>query len=463
MNVMKYPDDTIAAISTPMGQGGIGIVRISGSGALRIADTLFKHKKKGAPSHLDSNRLQYGYIFDPAKNEPVDEILLSVMRSPHSYTREDVVEMNCHGGMVAVKKVLELVLARGARLAEPGEFTKRAFLNGRISLTQAEAVLDLITAKTEESMRIAAEQLDGGLADRLETIRNDLLALCSLVEAHIDFPEDEIEPIPYEKLITQATMIMEDIDTLSRTFQAARFFREGLKVVIAGRPNVGKSSLLNTLLQKDRAIVTEIPGTTRDEIEEYISINGLPIRITDTAGIRHSDETVEKEGIQRSLRALEIADFIIALIDGSEPLTIEDKDMLSKASKKHAVIAINKADLQSVASLEPVIATGKPYLRISALTGSGIEELKTVLFNENLKDWKEERTGVIITNIRHKQALDQASAHMEQARTCCVDNQPMEIIAIELRDALDAIGEVTGIVTSEDILNKIFNDFCIGK
>lgn len=458
---MNYLDDTIAAISTPIGQGGIGIVRISGPGALRIADTLFQHKKKGPPSHMDSNLLQCGYLIDPAGNQVVDEVLLSVMRSPHSYTRENVVEINCHGGMIAVKKVLELVLSQGARLAEPGEFTKRAFLNGRISLTQAEAVLDLITAKTEESMRIAAEQLEGGLAKRLDTIRNDLLELCSQVEAHIDFPEDEIETIPYEKLMTQTNRIKDTIDTLSRTFQDARFFREGLKVVIAGRPNVGKSSLLNALLKKDRAIVTEIPGTTRDEIEEYISIRGLPIRITDTAGIRQSDETVEKEGIRRSLRALERADFIIALIDGSEPLTSEDRDMLSKVSEKHAVIAINKADLRTV--VEPMQATAKPYLRISALTGEGIEELKTVLFNENLKDWEEERTGVVVTNIRHKHALDQASAHMEQANTCITGNQPMEILAIELRDALDAIGEISGMVTSADILNKIFNAFCIGK
>ncbi len=460
---MNYLDDTIAAISTPIGQGGIGIVRISGPGALRIADTLFQHKKKGLPSHADSSLLQYGYVIDPAGNRVVDEVLLSVMRSPHSYTRENVVEINCHGGIIAVKKVLELVLAQGARLAEPGEFTKRAFLNERISLTQAEAVLDLITAKTDESMRIAAEQLEGGLAKRLDTIRNDLFELCSLVEAHIDFPEDEIETIPYEKLMTQTNRIKIDIDTLSRTFQDARFFREGLKVVIAGRPNVGKSSLLNALLKKDRAIVTEIPGTTRDEIEEYISIRGLPVRITDTAGIRQSDETVEKEGIRRSLRALERADFIIALIDGSEPLTAEDRDMLSRVSEKHAVIAINKKDLRTVVSLEPVQATAKPHLLISALTGDGIEELKTVLFNENLKDWKEERTGVVVTNIRHKHALDQASVHMEQANACFTGNQPLEILAIELRDALDAIGEISGIVTSADILNKIFNDFCIGK
>jgi tRNA modification GTPase len=263
--------------------------------------------------------------------------------------------------------------------------------------------------------------------------------------------------------MTQTNRIKDAIDTLSRTFQDARFFREGLKVVIAGRPNVGKSSLLNALLKKDRAIVTEIPGTTRDEIEEYISIRGLPVRITDTAGIRQSDETVEKEGIRRSLRALERADFIIALIDGSESLTAEDRDMLSKISEKHAIIAINKADLRTVVSLEPVQATAKPYLHISALTGDGIEELKTVLFNENLKDWKEERTGVVVTNIRHKHALDQASAHMEQANTCITGNQPLEIFAIELRDALDVIGEISGIVTSADILNKIFNDFCIGK
>lgn len=460
---MKHFDDTIVAISTPVGQGGIGIVRISGPGAIRIADALFQPKKKAQPSHANANRLQYGHIVDPASRRAVDEVLVAIMRSPYSYTREDVVEINCHGGMISVRKILEIILDQGARLAEPGEFTKRAFLNGRISLTQAEAVLDLITATTEESMKIAAEQLEGGLADRLEDIRNDLFGLCSFVEAHIDFPEDEIESLADKGIVKRIAETKRAIDQLSKTFREARFFREGLSVAIVGRPNVGKSSLLNAFLQKDRAIVTEIPGTTRDQIEEYVNIKGLPIRITDTAGIRQSDQTVEREGIRRSLRALETADFIIALIDGSEPLKDEDHELLSKIRGKHAVIAINKADLQEVISLEPMLAAGKPFLRMSALTGEGIEDLKSLIFNENLKDWKEERTGVVVTNIRHKQALDQASSHLEQARVCMTDNQPLEILAIELRDALDSIGEITGMVTSEDILNKIFNDFCIGK
>jgi tRNA modification GTPase len=460
---VNHFDDTIAAISTPVGQGGIGIVRISGPGSVRIADALFQPRKKSQPSYANTNRLQYGHIIDPASGKAVDEVLVAFMRSPYSYTREDVVEINCHGGMISVRKILEIILDQGARLAEPGEFTKRAFLNGRISLTQAEAVLDLITAKTEESMKIAAEQLEGGLADKLEDIRNDLFELCSLVEAHIDFPEDEIDPLAGRGIAERLVETKRAIDQLSKTFREARFFREGLSVAIIGRPNVGKSSLLNAFLQKDRAIVTEIPGTTRDQIEEYINIKGLPIRITDTAGIRHSNETVEREGIRRSLRVLETSDFIIALIDGSEPLTDEDHEMLSKIRGKNAVIAINKTDLQEVISLEHMPAAGKPYLRISALTGKGIEDLKSVILNENLKDWKEERIGVVVTNIRHKQALDKASSHLEQALTCMTDRQPLEILAIELKDALDSIGEITGIVTSEDILNTIFNDLCIGK
>jgi tRNA modification GTPase len=460
---MIHLDDTIAAISTPAGQGGIGIVRMSGPQSLSIAEKIFQPKRKGRISDARSHSLVYGTMRDPADGNTIDEVLVSVMRSPNSYTKEDVVEINCHGGMISVKKMLEAVLSCGARLAEPGEFTRRAFLNGRINLAQAEAVLDLISAVTGESQRLAVEQLRGRLSERLAEIRTSLLESCALSEAYIDFPEEEIDAITMEQLAEKLEGIKSEAEKLSGTFQEARFFREGLSAAIVGRPNVGKSSLLNALLKKDRAIVTEFPGTTRDIIEEYLNIDGLPVRIIDTAGIRRSDEAVEKEGIRRSLDAIEQADFIIAVLDGSGPAKKEDSELLEKIEGKNAVIAVNKSDLPQEISLENLPSSGRQYIHISALTGEGIEELKAVLLRSNLKNWREEREGVVVTNIRHKAALDKSCSALERALEILREKGPLEIFSIELREALDSIGEITGTVATEDILNKIFNDFCIGK
>lgn len=460
---MNYFDDTIAAVSTSVGQGGIGIVRISGAQSIEIAGRIFKSKKPVRLSNAKPYSILYGHIIDPGNDNVIDEVLVSVMRSPNSYTKEDVVEINCHGGMISVKRILEIIIGQGARLAEPGEFTKRAFLNGRINLTQAEAVLDLINAKTDESLRVALEQLKGGLSERLFEIKNDLIGVCAFVEAYIDFPEDEIETKTNDQMKKQLTDIRQEIEHLSRTFQEARFFREGLSVAIVGRPNVGKSSLLNAMLKKDKAIVTEIPGTTRDLIEDYLNINGLPIRIMDTAGIRNSYETVEKEGIKRSLNAIDNADFIIAMFDGSEDMTEDDIELLEKIRDKNAVIAVNKSDLPQRIPIDIIQRSGKQYLYISAKTGNGLEDLKSLIFNSNLKDWKEKREGIVVTNLRHKQALDRASSSLERAVGLLSGKQPLEIFSIELRDALDSIGGIIGTVTTEDILNKIFSDFCIGK
>lgn len=460
---MHFEDDTIAAVATPVGQGGIGIVRISGPKSMEIAGRLFSPKKKITLSEVPSRLLVYGHIIDPADKDMVDEVLVTVMRAPHSYTWEDSVEIHCHGGMVAVQKVLEAVLAEGTRLAEPGEFTRRAFLNGRISLDQAEAVLDLISARTGESLRIAVEQLRGGLSERLSGVRERLIGIRALIEAYIDFPEDEIEIKEDQDMISQIREIRQELVQLSQTFQEARFFREGLSVAIVGRPNVGKSSLLNALLQKDRAIVTEIPGTTRDLIEECLNINGLPVRVIDTAGIRESHELVEQEGIRRSLQALEQADFVVAMIDGSQPLNDHDREVLERIRGKQAVIAISKADLPSRVSLENIREYGKQYTRISAVAGTGLEELKTIIFTSHLKDWKEEREGIVVTNLRHKTALDQASASLARALEMFPGNRPLEVVAIELREAADQVGSVIGAVTTEDVLDRIFNDFCIGK
>jgi tRNA modification GTPase len=459
---MLPKEDTIAAISTPVGQGGIGIVRMSGPQVFEIIDKIFRPKRSGRPSGASSNMLLYGHIIDTDKEKEIDEVLVSLMRNPNSYTREDVVEINCHGGMISVKRVLETLLRHGARLAEPGEFTKRAFLNGRIGLTEAEAVLDLIHAKTNESMKMAVEQLRGGLAEQIDGIRSSLMEICALVEAYIDFPEDDINVKTNKQLVLQLETIKREIEQLSGSFQEARFFREGLSVAIVGRPNVGKSSLLNALLKRNRAIVTDFPGTTRDQIEEFININGLPVRITDTAGIRNSSEAVEKEGIRRSLDAINSSDYIIAMFDGSEPLTEEDFELLDKIADRNGILAINKSDLPSGISFSDIKKYRTTHLLISALTGDGLENLKSAVFNSNLKNWKEEREGVVVTNIRHKVALDRAALALEGAINS-VDKQPLEIFAIDLREALDNIGEITGVVTSDDILNKIFSEFCIGK
>jgi len=459
---MNLPDDTIAAISTPMGQGGIGIVRLSGPRALQIAHSVFRPGSGRSVADSSTFTLACGHVID-AEGRPVDEAVCSVMRGPRSYTREDVAEINCHGGPVAVRTVLELVLASGARLAEPGEFTKRAFLNGRISLSQAEAVMDLISARTGEGMRIAAEQLRGGLSRRLTLIRESLLNEVSRMEADIDFPEEEIETAMKQEVIGRLGHLKADLERLARTFDEARFFREGLSVAIVGRPNVGKSSLLNALLQKDRAIVTDIPGTTRDIIEEQIDIGGLPVVIVDTAGIRHSDETVEREGIRRSLEAMDRADFVVVVLDGSEPMHESDHLILGKTSGRKGLVAVNKSDLPGRISTEEAAGSGLPVLFISAASGSGLEGLKQTIFDANVGSGKEDREGVVVTNIRHRTAIYAAACSLGRAAEGMLGDAPPEIVSIELREALDRIGEITGAVTTEEILDKIFSSFCIGK
>jgi len=461
-----FTDDTIAAISTPLGEGGIGIVRLSGKDSIKIAERIFMSKNKSIKDS-QSYRVLYGYIKDPSTGNKIDEVLVTVMRAPHSYTREDVIEINCHGGMVILRKTLELVLKQGARLADPGEFTKRAFLNGRIDLIQAEAVLDLIRSKTDESRRIAIEQLQGGLSEKVTVLRDRLTELCAHVEAYIDFPEDEIETASKQEMLDSMKEIERKLKKLLSTYNEARFFREGLSTAIVGRPNVGKSSLLNALLQKDRAIVTEIPGTTRDVIEEYLNINGLPLRIMDTAGIRAVQDIAEKEGVRRSLQSIENADLVIPIFDSSEPLKDEDFKVMEKIKGKNVIVVMNKCDLPAVVykvELNSCLAPNNTnIMSISATRGDGLEELKERIFNTCLKDWKEEREGVVVTNLRHKISIENAKVSLERAITGLIENQPLDIFAFELRDSLDRLGEIVGAVTTEDILNKIFNDFCIGK
>lgn len=461
-----FPDDTIAAVSTPLGEGGIGIVRLSGKEALHISGKIFCSPKNKSLQNAKSHSITYGFIKDPLDGSVIDEVLVMVMRSPYSYTREDVVEINCHGGMTPLRRTLELVLKHGARLADPGEFTKRAFMNGRIDLSQAEAVLDLIRSKTDESRRIAMEQLQGGLSEKITKLKDNLTDICVHIEAYIDFPDDEIETASKKTLHQSMRDISSELVLLLKTYDEARFFREGLSTAIAGRPNVGKSSLLNALVKKDRAIVTEIPGTTRDVIEEYLNINGLPLRIMDTAGIRDVQDIAEKEGVKRSLKSIEHADLVIAIFDRSEPLKEEDLEVLDKIKNKNTIIVLNKYDLPSVIDKGALKPYSNPYtdiLNISATRGDGLESLKDKIIESCLKDWKEAREGIVISNLRHKVAIENATISLDRAIHALANDHPIEILALELRDTLDRLGEIVGSVTKEDILNKIFNNFCIGK
>lgn len=463
-----FLDDTIAAISTPLGEGGIGIVRLSGKEAVAIAGKLFISRKDKRLEDTDSHKLLHGFIKDPSTGRNVDEVLVAVMRAPHTYTREDVVEINCHGGILSLRTVLELLLKQGARLAEPGEFTRRAFMNGRIDLSQAEAIIDIIRAKTEESGRVALEQLAGGISERIVSIRNRIASACAHIEAYIDFPEEEIEPASLNDILRDILDVIDGLSALSGSFEEGRFFREGLKVAIVGRPNVGKSSLLNALLNRDRAIVTDTPGTTRDVLEEYLNIHGLPVRVMDTAGIREAHDMAEKEGVARSLRAIADADIVIGVLDGTAELNAEDRILLDRIKDKKSIIAINKSDL-TTGDHNPethLAAFSKRLLRISAKTGAGLDLLKEMLVDvSSVRSHRlfGENVGVVVTNLRHKTAIDKAVASLDKAIKGLQASLPLEIIAVEMRDALDRLGEIVGVVTTEDLLDRIFSEFCIGK
>ncbi|MBF0486583.1 MAG: tRNA uridine-5-carboxymethylaminomethyl(34) synthesis GTPase MnmE [Nitrospirae bacterium] len=473
MSDINLSDDTIAGISTPPGVGGIGIVRISGCDAVSVAERIFSSPKGKEIASMPSFTMAYGFIIDPETREKIDEALLSVMRAPKSYTAEDVVEINCHGGLFTVSKTLQLAINAGARLAAPGEFTMRAFLNGRIDLAQAEAVLDIINAATHSSGRLALEQLSGGLSSNISPIIDELISMCAELEAQIDFPEDDIPLSDKFMLMDKINSMVTALMTLSESYSFGRFYREGLSTAIVGKPNVGKSSLLNALLKRDRAIVTPLPGTTRDTIEEAININGLPVRIADTAGIRKSRELAEAEGISRSIAAIETAALVIAVFDGSTAFTTEDDEILRATAGKDIIIAINKADKQMAYNNDYIVdkyrhATSQDselkIVNISALSGFGIDTLKDTLYSHVMGGSSPEvGEGAIITNQRHKGALDEAVSALIAAQKNLNADAPYEITAIELRNSLNALGQITGTITTGDILNRIFSDFCIGK
>ena len=442
--------DTIAAISTPLGEGGIGIVRLSGKDALPIVQGLFDRQ-------LQNRRLVYGHIVDPETGEVIDEALAAYMKAPHTYTREDVVEIDCHGGPLPLQRILGLALRCGARVAYPGEFTLRAFLNGRLDLAQAESVLDVIQSRTRASLRLAVQGLGGKLSEPIKEVRRSLMDILAYLTARIDFPEDEVGEQdvkgPLEK--AQATL-----QHLIANADAGIVYRQGVRTAIVGRPNVGKSSLLNRLLRQSRAIVTPIPGTTRDTLEETVNLKGVPFILIDTAGIMKSNNVVEELAVERSRKAIEQADFVLFVIDASEPLANSDKELTDFLAEKTALVVANKCDLPRQAGLDEL-----PWLQVStsALTGEGLEELESAMVNSVLGGKIVTSDALLVTNPRHKEALQRAERHLAHAGTAVEEKLPDDFVTIDLTAALNALGEITGETVTDELLDTIFSRFCIGK
>ena len=459
-------EDTIVAISTPIGESGIGIVRMSGKNAFFIAKKLFVPARTNQISWTSSFKIYYGWIMDPETKERVDEVLLSLMRAPRTYTREDIVEINCHGGPVVLRRVLELCLKLGARLAEPGEFTKRAFLNGRIDLSQAESVLEIVKAKTEKSLQLAVKSLEGRVSNLILTLRDKIIDVLSALEAEIDFCEEEIEVISRKEKGLILSQIERELSELVENARSSEIFREGIKVVIAGRPNVGKSSLLNSMLQRERVIVSQIPGTTRDTIEEYINIKGFPVKMVDTAGLGKTEDPLAEEGAKRTRHYLEEADIIIALVDGSCPLTDEDREILEllKEYKKKILPVINKIDLpQKICKdeLKKLFPQTTP-LEISALRGDNLEGLKNEILNLILKDVNVDSDQLMI-NLRQKKCLEKAQEFITKAREGLNLGVSEEFLILDIREALKYLDQITGRNLGDEVLDRIFSNFCIGK
>jgi len=457
-----YKEDTIAAIATPAGEGGVGIVRVSGPDAERIAAALFV-RAEGKNGNLKSHMLHYGTIRDPKSDKILDQVLLTIMRRPRSYTGEDVVEVHCHGGVFVVHRILGLVLAQGVRHAEPGEFTKRAFLNGRLDLAQAEAVLDLIAARTEKGADLALSQIKGELSNWIGDLREQLLDILAQVEAAIDFPEEEIELLERPALVAKIDALRDKITIITGTYEWGRLFREGAKVCICGRPNVGKSSLFNALLGAERVIVTPIPGTTRDVIEESINLDGLPIVLWDTAGIRDTADQVEQIGVDLSREHLEKSEAAVVVLDGSALLTDEDRIFLSSTTNKMGLIAINKIDLEQRVDRDQLrqIVGDKKIVTVSATLGHGLQELRKSLRELILHTDME--PPFVLTNLRHKSALLCGEQALADAGLALEETQPPELVAVALQQARESLEEVVGVIQKDDVLELIFSKFCVGK
>ena len=454
--------DTIAAISTAIGEGGIAIIRISGERSKEIADNIFEAKNKKPILDMKSYTMKYGYIIDENKNH-IDEVIISYMKGPRSFTAEDTIEINCHGGVVATNKVLETVIRQGARLAEPGEFTKRAFLNGRIDLSQAEAVIDIITSKTELSMKSALMQSEGVISKEIRALRDKIISIIAHIEATVDYPEDDLEEVTADEAIKDLQNINEEIKRLIDTSEEGKILREGLSTVIVGKPNVGKSSLLNALTKENRAIVTDVPGTTRDVIEEYISVAGVPIKVIDTAGIRETEDIVEKIGVEKSREKISDADLVILMLDSNSGLSEEDKEIINHVRDKKYMVLLNKSDLDNNLTEEDLnFLECDNVFKISAKTGSGIDVVKSKIRDLFFKG-EITTNNVIVTNTRHKEALFRAYDSINSAIEALKNTFAIDLASIDIRNAWTFLGEITGDSLEENIIDKIFKDFCLGK
>ena len=453
-----YVRDTIAAISTPPGNGGIGIVRVSGDRAALVGSSILRPVSNGG---LVSHRFSFGTICDATTGQVMDEAMAVYMKSPRSYTREDVLELHCHGGWLVVERVLAQVLTQGVRLAEAGEFTRRAFLNGRIDLTQAEAVMDIIASQSDAALQLAQKQREGALSQRIDGIRSSLLRAVALVEAYIDFPDDDLGATDAAAIMAAISDAQQAIDLLLGTFEEGRVIRDGIAVLIVGKPNAGKSSLLNRLLNENRAIVTHVPGTTRDIIEQTVSFGGLSVRLLDTAGIRDTDDLVEREGISRALEQIPQADLILAVFDVSRSFAQEDQLILDAVATGRTIAVLNKCDLPNIMQL-PEKYSFVDTVPIAALTGDGIERLKQSVSAQFLTGEDDSRERIALSRARHRDALASASHHLDQFRGGFAESN-LELLSLDLRAALDAVGSVTGHAATDEILDLIFSSFCIGK
>ncbi len=458
-----FIDDTIAAIATAPGEGGIGIVRISGEKSLEVAQSIFKSKSGKMIKDYNTRTLIYGKIVDGEK--VIDEVLVAYMKGPNSYTAEDVIEINCHGGFISVKKILELILSKGVRIADAGEFTKRAFLNGRIDLSQAEAIIDVIKSKTDMAHEVAQNQLEGSLAKKIKDLRMNVTEVLAHLEVSIDFAEEDVEEITYQTLEEKALELRNEIKKLYDTAESGKILRDGLKTVIVGKPNVGKSSLLNSILGENRAIVTDIAGTTRDVIEEFVNIKGIPLKIVDTAGIRETEDVVEKIGVEKSRESFSTADLVIMVLDASRKLSEEDMEILESIKNKKTIVLLNKVDLEAQIELEKIkeFVSSDDIIEISALKNQGIEELQDKIESMVYQGSVKNSSNLMITNSRHKDALFKAYESINDAISAIEQRMPYDFIEVDFKNIWDYLGYINGDTVREDLLDTIFANFCIGK
>ncbi|MEC2071444.1 tRNA uridine-5-carboxymethylaminomethyl(34) synthesis GTPase MnmE [Alkalihalophilus marmarensis] len=453
--------DTIAAISTALGEGAIGIVRLSGDEAVAIADKIYKGAKP--LSEAASHTIVYGYIMDGETR--VEEAMVSIMRAPRTFTREDVVEINCHGGLVSVNKVLKLALKHGARLAEPGEFTKRAFLNGRIDLSQAEGVMDLIRAKTDKAMNVALGQVEGRLSKKIAILRQALLETVASVEVNIDYPEYDAEVVTHDLLIEKANFVEREIDKLLGTANQGKILREGLSTVIVGRPNVGKSSLLNSLVHEEKAIVTDIAGTTRDVIEEYVNVRGVPLRLVDTAGIRETEDMVERIGVERSRQVLKEAELILLVLNYGEELSSEDEALFEAVKHLNVIVIVNKTDIEQKIDLNRVreLAEGRPVVTTSLIKDEGVDELENAIASLFFEGDLESGDATYVSNSRHIALLEQAKSTIQDAKSAIDMGVPIDLVQIDITRTWELLGEIIGDSVHESLIDQLFSQFCLGK